>query len=224
MKAQALVFDQPLSYDDGVALQERLVDARVADEIPDTVIFLEHQPVVTLGSRGNTEHLLMAPDKIRASGVHVAQSSRGGDITYHAPGQLVMYPILQLADLEASAHGYLARLEDIAIRTAADFGVAADRREGMTGAWTAHGKICAIGIRLKRWVTMHGLAFNIDVDLGGFDSIVPCGLVGESVTSLRALVGEACPSLEEVRTHMATHFEVVCEREIADWQSGEAFM
>jgi lipoyl(octanoyl) transferase len=191
--ATALFFTSPVRYADGVRLQEALVAARQAGAIPDVVLFLEHAPVVTLGRRGRQNFLLAPPDQLARQGIDFHLASRGGDVTYHAPGQLVLYPILQLGGAEADSRGYLHNLEEIALRTAADFGVAAHRRPGKNGAWTEDGKIAAIGFHLKRWVTMHGLSFNVSLDLRGFDLIVGCGLVGERVSSLQRLLGDRCP-------------------------------
>ena len=179
MPSLALFLADPVRYADGVRFQEALVAARQADQIPDTVLFLQHQPVITLGRRGRTQHLLASPEVLARHGVDLVTASRGGDVTYHGPGQLVIYPILKLGSAEADAHGYLHNLEEVAVRTAADFGVTAYRRAGMNGAWTDSGKIAAIGFYLKRWVTMHGMRFNVDLDLAGFQFIVGCGLVGE---------------------------------------------
>ncbi len=212
MTAWAAYFESPVPYADAVRLQEQLADRRRAGDIPDVVLFLEHPPVVTLGARGRDRSLRRAPAELKARGIELFRSSRGGDVTYHGPGQLVLYPILKLGEKEADAHGYLANLEEIAIRTAADFGVAARRRRGMNGAWTDRGKIAAIGFRLKRWITLHGMSFNVDVDLAGFQTIVPCGLEGEAVTSLKEILGAACPALRRVRERMKAHFEAVCHR------------
>lgn len=215
MTAHALFFDEPVRYTEAVRIQEALVAARQCDEIPDTVLFLEHHPVITLGRRGRDQHLLASRDALRARGVDLAVASRGGDVTYHGPGQLVMYPILKLGCTEADAHGYLTNLEEIAIRTAADFGVGAGRRAGMSGAWTPGGKIAAIGFHLKRWVTLHGMSFNVDLDLAGFALIVGCGLVGERVTSLKELLGPAAPDVPTVRASMVAHFGAVCQRPLS---------
>lgn len=212
VNAVGLWFPSPVRYAEGVRIQEALVAARQADRIPDTVLFLEHRPVITLGRRGRTNFLLAGPDELARRGIDLERSSRGGDVTYHGPGQLVLYPILKLGTAEADAHGYLQNLEEIAIRTAADFGLRAYRRSGKNGAWTAAGKIAAIGFHLKRWVTMHGMSFNVDVDLSAFELIVGCGLVGEPVSSLRAQLEDRCPSLSEVRSAMARHFSDVCQR------------
>lgn len=214
MTAWAVLFDEPQPYLPMAKFQDRLVAARIADRIPDAVLFLEHLPVVTLGRRGRDANLRVSREDLAACGIDLVHSSRGGDITFHAPGQLVIYPVLKLGTHEADAKGYLWNLEEIAIRTAADFGVKARRRRGMNGAWTDAGKIAAIGFRLKRWVTSHGISFNVDLDLSGFETIVPCGLAGERVASLKLILGDACPSLAQVRTRMARHFEDVCGRKL----------
>lgn len=218
MSARAFFLSFPVPFTEGVALQERLAEARARDAIADTVLFLEHTPVVTLGARGRTAHLKLAPEDLAARGIELCPASRGGDVTYHGPGQLVLYPILKLGEQEADAHGYLANLEEVALRTAADFGVHAWRREGLNGLWTEAGKLAAIGFRIRRWVTMHGMSFNVDPDLSGFRTIVPCGL-REPVTSLRVLLGERCPTLPAVRERMASHFGLVFQRPLA-LQSG----
>ena len=212
MPAAAVFFDRPLPYAPAVDLQEALVGARQRDEIPDTVLFLEHRPVITLGRRGRSNFLLAPPEELARLGIDLATASRGGDVTYHGPGQLVLYPILKLGASEADSHGYLANLEEIAIRTAADYGVKAWRREGKSGAWTDAGKIAAIGFHLKRWVTMHGMSFNVDPDPRGFTLIVGCGLVGEPVASLRVILGDRCPPLHDVRERLAAHLADVCGR------------
>lgn len=212
MNAWAVYFDSPMPFAEGVRLQERLHDARARDRIPDTVLFLEHAPVITLGTRGRTNHLLASPGRLKELGIDLVTASRGGDVTYHGPGQLVMYPIIRLGEREADSHSYLFNLEEIAIRTAADFNVAARRRKGMNGAWAEQGKIAAIGFRLKRWITMHGMSFNVRPDLSGFRLIVPCGLAGEPVSSLHEILGAACPALAAARDRMTAHFGAVCGR------------
>jgi lipoyl(octanoyl) transferase len=221
---RALLFSAPLDYVRTAALQEHLVAARLRDDIPDTVLFLEHLPVITLGARGNRDHLVADEAALRARGIALAHATRGGDITYHAPGQLVMYPVIKLGEREADAHGYMHNLEEIAIRTVRDCGVTAFRRPGKTGAWTEQGKIAALGVRLKRWVTCHGLALNIDVELDGFSLIVPCGLQGERVTSLLQILGTGCPAVHEVRAMMMRHFGDVCGRPITEGRAGESYL
>jgi len=214
MTAWAITIEKPLPYDDGVRLQTALVTARIAETIPDTVLFLEHTSVITLGVRAQDSHVLLSGADLKRRQIDLYHSSRGGDATWHGPGQLVMYPIIRLGEQEADAHGYLHNLEEIAIRTAGDFGVAAYRRPRLTGAWTQAGKLAAIGIRLKRWVTFHGMSFNVKPDLAGFTTIIPCGLAGETVTSLEKILGTACPTLTRVQEHMARHFSNVCRREL----------
>jgi lipoyl(octanoyl) transferase len=212
MTAWGVYFDFPLSFADGARIQDKIHEARLAGRIPDTVLFLEHCPAVTLGARGRSNHLLITPEQLAARGIEFARASRGGDVTFHGPGQLVIYPILRLGEREADSHSYLTNLEEIAIRTAADFGVIARRRKGMNGAWTDNGKIAAIGFRLKRWITMHGMSFNVSVDLEGFQTIIPCGLQGEPVSSLKKILGDRCPPMDTVRDQMAHHFSQVCSR------------
>jgi len=214
VKGYAVYFDQPVPYARAERIQDALVSARIAESIPDTVLFLEHTPVVTLGRRRREEHLLVAPGELQAAGIELYPSTRGGDVTYHAPGQLVLYPILRLGVQDHDAHGYLWNLEEIAIRTCADFGVPAERVPGKSGAWTVAGKIAAIGFHLKRWVTVHGMSFNVDLDLDGYRHIVPCGLHGDPVCSLQSLLGDEAPSVREVRRRMKDHFEAICGRRL----------
>ncbi len=213
--ALAIWFDAPLPYPAAMRLQDDLVRRRIAETLPDLALFLEHTPVVTLGNRGQAEHVLASAAELSRRGIDLIHATRGGDVTYHGPGQEIIYPIMRLGLNEADAHGYLHNLEEIAIRTAADFGVAAFRRSGKTGAWTEAGKLAAIGIRLKRWITFHGMSFNVRPDLNGFQTIVPCGLLGEAVTSLELLLPATCPAPEAVRARMTEHFSVVCRRPVS---------
>ena len=214
MKACAIFIDRPLSYQAGLLLQGKILEARIQDLIPDTVLFLQHLPVITCGVRSKPEQILVSNRELKARNIDISRSSRGGAATYHGPGQLIMYPIIKLVVNKTDAHGYLYNLEEIALRTAADFGVKAFRRRGMTGAWTDEGKLAAIGIRFKRWVTYHGMSFNVKPDLSGFSTIVPCGLAGEKITSLKLLLGDKCPSLKKTRECMANHFSSVCARDL----------
>ena len=211
IRGWGFLFDRIVPYAEGVRIQAALQEARLADRIPDTVLILQHAPVVTLGRRGRTAHLLLTGEALRERGIDLHPSGRGGDVTYHGPGQWVVYPILRLGDAEADAHGYLHNLEEISIRACRDFGVDAWRRPGLSGAWTSAGKIAAIGFLLKRWITMHGTSFNADPDLEGFRTIVPCGLAGEPVASLRSLLADRCPPLPVVRDRLSAHCsEVLC--------------
>ncbi len=196
-------------------LQSRLVEAKRADpprSIPHVVLEVEHPPVFTLGKSGNPAHLLASEAELKARGATFHHIDRGGDITYHGPGQLVVYPILDLDRFSPDIHRYLRDLEEAVIRTCADFGVMADRVAGRTGVWLPadeHGgerKICAMGIRCSRWVTMHGLALNVNTDLSFFSQIVPCGIVNRDVTSLARETGQGVDQTrvaERLEAHMA---------------------
>ncbi len=208
----SVFIDDPVPYDEGVRIQEVIHRARLEDRIPDTVLFLEHRPVITRGRRGRDNFLLSTPEDLAAKGIDYHVSSRGGDITWHGPGQVVMYPIIRLGTHEADTHGYLHNLEEVAIRTCGDYGVKAWRREGKSGAWTDAGKIAAIGFKIQRRVTLHGISFNVRPELSGFQLIVPCGLAGEPVCSLQTILGNRCPSVQEARCTMQRHVQQVLDR------------
>jgi len=210
--AHVVIYQDPVPYREGLRLQDELVARRQADDIPDTLLILEHSPVITLGIRAKHEHVLLAPDALARQGIEVAETPRGGDVTYHGPGQLVLYPVMKLTGADADAHAFVNKLEEIAILTADAFQVPAFRRKGKTGVWTDGGKIAAIGVRFKKWVSSHGMSFNVAPDLAGFGTIIPCGLHGERVTSLKELMGERCPSLREARAVMMRQFERVMDR------------
>jgi len=218
--AWAIFFSDPVPYAEGLRIQLALHEARLHDRIPDTVLFLQHRPVITLGRRGRTQHLLAREEELKKRGVDLFEASRGGDVTYHGPGQMVMYPIMRLGRNGTDSHGYLYNLEEIAIRTSARYGVESWRREGKSGAWTSGGKIAAIGFKLQRWITLHGMSYNVEEGLGGFDLIVPCGLAGEPIASLRKLLGDRGPSVDEVAQTMANQFESVCGRELERFAYG----
>jgi len=217
--AWSVHFKNPVPYQTGLDMQHRLLKARQENEIPDTVLILQHPPVITLGNRGRDNYLLKTEEEYRELGIELFHAERGGDVTYHGPGQWVLYPILHLGGNEADSHGYLSNLEEIAIQTLGDFGVEGFRKEGKSGAWTEAGKIAAIGFRLKKWVSFHGMSFNVSLDLSGFQTIVPCGLVGEPVASLKTILGEACPEMDQVRDALLNHFSVVCNRDLERFSS-----
>jgi lipoate-protein ligase B len=171
------------------ALQRQLVAARSADEIPDTLLLLEHPPVITLGRAGSTDHLLGSEAELAGRGVELVASDRGGDITFHGPGQIVGYAIVDLAARGRDLHRYLRDLETVLIRALAEFGIRAGRSPGLTGVWVGDAKVAAIGIRVSRWITHHGFALNVQTDLSYFDLIVPCGIADRRVTSMEALLG-----------------------------------
>ena len=210
--ARVCRFDAPLGYARAVALQEKLVQERIAGRIPDTMLLLQHPPTITLGRRGRREHLLVSDAALAALGVELHLSARGGDVTYHAPGQWVLYPIFKLGAAEMGTHGYLRALESLALQTACTFGVDAFRKEGKAGAWCPQGKFAAIGFKFTRWVSWHGLSFNVSLDLSGFDLIVGCGLVGERVTSLAEVLGEAVPDMDAVGDALLRQATQVFER------------
>jgi lipoyl(octanoyl) transferase len=193
-----------LSYAQGLSLQAELVRERQADTIPDTLLLLEHDPVFTLGQNAKKENVLASPERLRGLGFDVSETGRGGDVTYHGPGQLVAYPILQLADAQRDIHRYLRDLEEIMIRTCAHFGLSAGRIDKLTGAWIGERKVGAIGVRVARWVTSHGLALNVNTDLSAFGHIVPCGLHGREVTSLARELGHPV-ALDTVMERLAGH-------------------
>ena len=212
METQAIIFPHPVPYCDGLRIQDKWVTERQEDSIPDRLMILEHTPVITLGVRSKAEHLLLSKEVLKNRGIELYETPRGGDVTYHAPGQLILYPIVKLTGTEADVHAFVYKLEEMAILTAEAFCISAFRRPGKTGVWTSQGKIAAIGIRFKKWVSSHGMSFNVNVDLSGFDAIIPCGLYGEKVTSLHRILGEKCPTMQEVRAVMMRHFERIMNR------------
>lgn len=208
------LFEKPLSYQEAVSLQDRLVQDRQAERIPDTFLLLQHPPVITLGRRGRQNFVLADESALQQAGISLAHSTRGGDVTYHGPGQWVLYPILKLSRNEMGAHGYLHALESVAIETARAFGINAYRREGKAGGWHAQGKFAAIGFKFSRWVTSHGMSLNVVPDLRAFDLIVGCGLVGEPVTSFSAIMGAACPEMDAVAGCLREVTSRVLKREL----------
>lgn len=220
MNAWSVSFNDLVPYEKGLSIQRRLLKARQDDCIPDTVLILQHAPVVTLGNRGRDNYLLKTEAEYRNLGIELFHVERGGDVTFHGPGQWVLYPILHLGGNEADSHGYLSNLEEIAIRTLGDFGIEGFRREGKSGAWTKAGKVAAIGFRLKKWVSFHGMSFNVENDLMGFNTIVPCGLEGEPVATMKTILGENTPSMDQVRDALLDHFSAVCNRKLERFDSG----
>lgn len=200
-------------YEAGLALQADLVAARKAGSIPDTLVLLQHPPVITLGVkvRQSREHVLATDEQLRQQGVALFEAGRGGDVTYHGPGQLVGYPILDLKPDRMDAHRYVRDLEDVLIGVCADFGLSASRKKGLTGVWVGEEKVAAIGVRLSRWVTSHGFALNVSTDLGHFGLIVPCGITDRGVTSLERLLSET-PPMDRVEDRVVYHMCRVFDR------------
>lgn len=179
-----------IPYARGLQLQTELVTARRDGKTPDTLVVLEHPHVITLGRGADEADVLMSAEERARLGIDVFEAGRGGGVTYHGPGQLVVYPIIDLKPDRKDLHAYLRDLETVLMGTAAAFSVHARRREGLTGVWTNRGKLAAVGVRVSsQWITSHGVALNVAPDLAYFDSIVPCGLVGEAVTTLEREVG-----------------------------------
>ena len=178
-----------LPYAEALELQKQLVEERKAGHIPDQLLLLEHPPVITLGvkARKDRSNVLASPEALAAAGVELFETGRGGDVTYHGPGQLVGYPILDLRPDRCDVHRYVRDLEEALILAAATFGVTSGRVPGLTGTWVGNEKLAAIGVRISRWVTSHGFALNVTTNLSHFSLIVPCGIVDKGVTSLDRL-------------------------------------
>jgi lipoyl(octanoyl) transferase len=208
-----------IAYEPAFDLQRRLVAARKVGRIPDVLLLCEHPHVITLGRNGHRENLLASEHLLRQMGVEFRPTDRGGDITYHGPGQIVGYPILDLAGIRRDVAWYVRQLEEAMIRATADFGVAATRKPGMTGVWVegpnggAAEKLAAIGVHLSRWVTSHGFAYNVSTDLRYFDLIVPCGIPDKRATSLERLLGRGVER-HEVAPRIVRHLGGVLEREM----------
>jgi lipoyl(octanoyl) transferase len=194
-----------VDYRAALAEQATLVTERQAGRIDDLLLFVEHPPVVTLGvRRGGRAHIVASPAALRSAGIEVFETGRGGDVTYHGPGQIVGYPILDLKPDRCDVHRYVRDLEEVLIRAVRDFGVDAGRVAGLTGVWVQGQKLAAIGVRLSRWVTSHGFAMNLTTDLHAFELIVPCGISDRGVTSLQRLGCTA--GRVEVEDAISRHF------------------
>lgn len=202
-------------YDYGRAwdLQGELARARHAEQIPDLFLLVEHEHVYTLGRAGRDENVLWDESHLRRRGVQIYHVDRGGDVTYHGPGQAVGYPIVSLRSRGLDAHKYLRDLEEVLLRTLADFGIAGRRADGMTGVWVDNAKIAAIGVKFTRAVTSHGFALNVNTDLSYFSGIVPCGLTNRNVTSMEALLGQSV-DMAVVQKSLTAHFGAVFELDV----------
>jgi lipoyl(octanoyl) transferase len=197
-----------VDYASALELQRQRVAQRKAKEIPDTLLLLEHPHIYTLGRNASEENVLVSPEFLASRGAQLVHTDRGGDVTYHGPGQLVGYPILDLTQHRRDISWYMRSLEEVLIRTARDFGIEAGRSPGAAGVWVGNDKLVAMGVHLSRWVTSHGFAFNVNTDLRYFEWIVPCGLHGKGVTSLEKLLGKAA-DMEQVERHVIEHFGTV---------------
>jgi len=188
---------------------------------PNYFLFVEHPHVYTLGKSGDMDNLLIPDDRLDEIGASFYKINRGGDITYHGPGQIVGYPILDLENFFTDIHKYLRLLEEMIIRTMAEYGIKGERSKGETGVWLDVGtpfarKICAMGVRASRWVTMHGFAFNINADLGYFDNMIPCGIKGKAVTSLNVELGTSEVDEQKVKEKLLRHFKELFEATIEE--------
>jgi lipoate-protein ligase B len=223
MQRECWIVDAGLiRYTTSLELQHRLVEARKTGAVPDVLLFCEHPHVITLGRNGKLEHLRAGNHLLDQMNVEFQPTDRGGDITYHGPGQIVGYPILDLTEHRRDVRWYVEQLEEVMIRATADFGVSAGRAEGRHGIWIeadpGEEKLAALGVHLSRWVTSHGFAYNVSTDLRYFDLIVPCGIADRRATSLERILGRAV-RCEEVRDRLAFHIGGVFEREMVSMTS-----
>lgn len=220
--------DYMVTWDEQERLFKEIVDLKIRNrredvglQTPNYLLIVEHPHVYTLGKSGDLNNLLLSEKQLEAKGATFFKTNRGGDITYHGPGQIVGYPVLDLENFFTDIHKYLRFLEEAIILTLFDFGLQAERSPGETGVWLGVGtpfarKICAMGVRASRWVTMHGFALNVNVDLGYFDNIVPCGIRGKAVTSLRAELQVVWVDENEVKMRILKHFADLFECSFVD--------
>ena len=201
-------------YQDALVLQRSLVEERRAGKVPDLLLLLQHPPVITVGVKGDggRSNVIADAPRLAKLGIEISETGRGGDVTYHGPGQIVGYPILDLRPDRCDVHRYVRDLEEVMIRVCADYGILAGRIQGLTGTWIGDGKIGAIGIRISRWITSHGFAFNVNTNLEHFDLIVPCGISNRGVTSLQQETGRDI-TVAGAEEAVARHFCGVFQRE-----------
>jgi lipoyl(octanoyl) transferase len=206
-----------VGYGDALELQKQLVEQRKTGEIPDQLLLLEHPPVITLGvkTRNDRSHVVATPETLEDEGVEVFESGRGGDVTYHGPGQLVGYPILDLRPDRCDVHRYVRDLEEVLIRAVAGFGIVSHRLPGLTGTWVGNEKLAAIGVRIARWVTSHGFALNVSTNLAHFGLIIPCGITDKGVTSMDILSPRPI-AMNDVEAAVAKAFSVVFDRRLVE--------
>lgn len=202
-------------YADALQMQRALVEERRADRVPDVLLLLQHPAVITLGVKGDggRSNIVATPERLGELGIEVAETGRGGDVTYHGPGQITGYPILDLSPDRKDVRRYVRDLEELMIRLAGSYGLSAGRVDKLNGTWIGDAKIGAVGVRISRWVTMHGFAFNVSTDLSHFGVIVPCGIVGKAVTSLERELGREVP-MDEVLDHLEAHAADVFDAEL----------
>ncbi|OGP52143.1 MAG: lipoyl(octanoyl) transferase [Deltaproteobacteria bacterium RBG_13_43_22] len=197
-----------IDYEEAYDLQKRFWAEKTAGKEDDILLLLEHKPTLTLGKSGKLKNLLIERDELADKKIPLYFTDRGGDITYHGPGQLVAYPIVDLRKRGKDIHRYINDLQEAVIGTLADFSIVGEKDQKHVGVWVGKDKVCAIGVAVHQWITMHGLALNVDPDLNSFSLITPCGIVGRGVTSM-AKLGESAPSMEEVTIRFIAHFSRV---------------
>lgn len=207
-----------IDYAEAHLLQEALVAQRKADTALDKLLLLEHPPVITLGRAANRAHVLVDKDERARRGIELFETGRGGDVTYHGPGQLIGYPIISLAPDRCDVRRYVRDLEEVLIRATSDIGVIARRIAGLPGIWVGDEKLAAIGVRISRWVTMHGFALNVATDLDGFRLIVPCGITNHGVTSLEKLLGKRI-EMHKIMSNIVRHFGEVFNYQMTECTS-----
>lgn len=207
-----------VGYQAGLDLQKTLVDARKQGTIPDQLLLLEHPPVITLGvrTRNDRSHVLESEESLAEKGVGLFETGRGGDVTYHGPGQLVGYPIVDLKPDRCDVHRYVRDLEEVLIDGVGEFGIRAGRIAGLTGIWVGDRKLAAIGVRISQWVTSHGFALNVSTDLSHFGLIVPCGIADKGVTSMEVELGRSV-SMDEVADAVVREFSRVFSAELVTY-------
>jgi len=202
-----------IEYQAAFQLRKKLLPQRAENRIADTLLLLEHPPTITVGKSGRLENVLASPAKLARAGVSLIFTDRGGDVTYHGPGQLVGYPILDLRERDRDVHRYVRNIEEVLIRTLADYGISSGRDHNHAGVWTGDMEIAALGLSIRRWVTMHGFALNVNTDLDHFTLINPCGFTNKTATSIACLLGQELP-LAEVTERLLCRFAEVFEVEL----------
>lgn len=208
-----------VGYSDALAMQERAVDGLRSGEGDEQLLLLEHPHVFTLGRGADSANILADSNQLQSLSIEVHETGRGGDVTYHGPGQLVGYPIINLKPDRCDVHRYVRDIEEVLIRSIAEFGITGERIAGLTGVWVGNEKIAAIGVRIARWITSHGFALNVNTDLDYFQMIVPCGITDKGVISLSRLLGQPV-EMNDVARIVTHHFAEVFQRDIRDAGDG----
>lgn len=213
------------NYQESLKIQARIVERRKQDKVPDCLLFVEYGHTITVGRSGNKNHLLASNQDLDEKKIELCHTDRGGDVTYHGPGQLIAYPILDLKSLRRDIDWYLRTLEACIMATLEDYGIASRTISGATGVWVGEEKIAAIGVRTSQWVTSHGIALNINTDLNYFNTIIPCGIKGKGVTSVAKVLNKAFLNPDPIKVSFCSHFEVLFERCLrSDPEEGDSIL